>query len=99
MSNLLALPFKKTYNIDVKEPVRNYLLENGAIHPDAFKNDINRWQNLRKDGVGGVVHVDRVNAALRSAFLATTSTLTRALLSKLPYPASVRVDKTSYRCE
>ncbi|KAF7374896.1 pH-response regulator protein palA/RIM20 [Mycena sanguinolenta] len=64
MSNLLALPFKKTYNIDIKEPVRNYLLVNGAIHPDAFKNDINRWQNLRKGGVGGVVHVDGVNAAL-----------------------------------
>ncbi|KAJ7637729.1 ALIX V-shaped domain binding to HIV-domain-containing protein [Mycena polygramma] len=64
MSNLLALPFKKTYNIDVKEPVRNYLLANGASHPDAFRNDINKWQNLRKDGVGGVVHVDRVNAAL-----------------------------------
>ncbi|KAJ6494794.1 BRO1-like domain-containing protein [Mycena vitilis] len=64
MSNLLALPFKKTYNIDVKEPVRNYLLANGASHPDAFRNDINKWQTLRKDGVGGVVHVDRVNAAL-----------------------------------
>lgn len=68
MSNLLALPFKKTYNIDVKEPVRAYLLENGANHPDAFRSDINKWQLLRKDGVGGsIVHVDRVNAALRSA--------------------------------
>ncbi|KAJ7773226.1 BRO1-like domain-containing protein [Mycena metata] len=65
MSNLLALPFKKTYNIDVKEPVRAYLLENGANHPEAFRNDINKWQLLRKDGVGGsIVHVDRVNAAL-----------------------------------
>ncbi|KAJ7931480.1 BRO1-like domain-containing protein [Mycena leptocephala] len=64
MSNLLAVPFKKTYNIDVKEPVRNYLLVNGATHPDAFRNDINKWQILRKDGVGGGVHVDRVNAAL-----------------------------------
>ncbi|KAF8206432.1 BRO1-like domain-containing protein [Mycena galopus ATCC 62051] len=64
MSNLLALPFKKTYNIDIKEPVRNYLLVNGSIHPDAFKNDINKWQNLRREGVGGVVHVDRANAAL-----------------------------------
>lgn len=72
MSNLLALPFKKTYNIDVKEPVRNYLLANGASHPDAFKNDINKWQSLRKDGVGGFVHVDRVNAALRSAPLSAT---------------------------
>jgi programmed cell death 6-interacting protein len=73
MSNLLAVPFKKTYNIDVKEPVRNYLLVNGATHPDAFRNDINKWQILRKDGVGGGVHVDRVNAALRSARLSATS--------------------------
>ncbi|KAJ7170650.1 BRO1-like domain-containing protein [Mycena crocata] len=64
MSNLVALPFKKTYSIDVKEPVRNYLLVNGSNHPDAFRNDINKWQNLRKEGVGGIVHVDRVNAAL-----------------------------------
>ncbi|KAJ7494696.1 BRO1-like domain-containing protein [Mycena galericulata] len=64
MSNLLALPFKRTYNVDVKEPVHKYLLENGAHHPDAFRNDINRWQVLRKEGVGGIVHVDRVNATL-----------------------------------
>ncbi|KAJ7158788.1 BRO1-like domain-containing protein [Mycena filopes] len=64
MSNLLGLPFKKTYSIDVKEPVRAYLLEHGANHPDAFRNDINKWQLLRKDGVGGTVHIDRVNAAL-----------------------------------
>ncbi|KAJ7739760.1 BRO1-like domain-containing protein [Mycena maculata] len=64
MSNLLALPFKRTYNIDVKEPVHKYLLENGAHHPDAFRNDINKWQSLRKEGIGGIVHVDRVNAAL-----------------------------------
>ncbi|KAK7033123.1 pH-response regulator protein palA/RIM20 [Favolaschia claudopus] len=64
MSNLLAIPFKKTYNIDLKEPLRNYLLVNGSIHPDAFKNDINKWLTLRKDGVGGVVHVDRVNTTL-----------------------------------
>ncbi|KAJ6531756.1 BRO1-like domain-containing protein [Mycena capillaripes] len=76
MSNLLALPFKKTYNIDVKEPVRNYLLANGASHPDAFKNDINKWQTLRKDGVGGFVHVDRVNAAL-SYHAALLSVLTK----------------------
>ncbi|KAJ7227152.1 BRO1-like domain-containing protein [Mycena pura] len=64
MSNLLAVPFKKTYNIDVEEPVRSYLRHQGAAHPDAFRSDIDRWQSLRRDGVGGVVHVDRVNTAL-----------------------------------
>ncbi|KAJ7127029.1 BRO1-like domain-containing protein [Mycena epipterygia] len=87
MSNLLALPFKKTYNIDVKEPVRNYLLVNGANHPDAFKNDINKWQNLRKEGVGGIVHVDRVNAALsyHAQLLSVLTKLPTDIQLEIPY--------------
>ncbi|GLB40217.1 putative BRO1-like domain containing protein [Lyophyllum shimeji] len=64
MSNLLSIPFKKTYPVNVKEPARNYIYTHGGVHPDEFKDDINLWQNLRKDGVGGVVHVDRINASL-----------------------------------
>ncbi|KAG6814606.1 hypothetical protein H0H92_000135 [Tricholoma furcatifolium] len=64
MSNLLAIPFKKTYTIDVKEASRNYIYAHGGGHPDEFKEDMNLWQLLRRDGVGGVVHVDRVNACL-----------------------------------
>ncbi|KAJ6513259.1 BRO1-like domain-containing protein [Mycena sanguinolenta] len=88
MSNLLGLPFKKTYNIDIKEPVRNYLLVNGAIHPDAFKTDINRWQNLRKDGVGGVVHIDRVTAAL------SYHAQLLSVLTKLPTDIGVEISYT-----
>lgn len=64
MSNLLALPFKKTYPIDIKEPARKYISDYGGAHPDEFKDDIKSWQTLRKEGVGGVVHDNRVDAAL-----------------------------------
>ncbi|KAF9468112.1 BRO1-like domain-containing protein [Collybia nuda] len=64
MPNLLSIPFKKTYPINVKEAARNYIYAHGGAHPDEFKDDINLWQNLRKDGVGGVVHVDRINSTL-----------------------------------
>lgn len=64
MSNLLALPFKKTYPIEIKEPVRKYISDYGGAHPDEFKDDIKLWQALRKEGVGGVVHDNRVDAAL-----------------------------------
>ncbi|KAG6840601.1 hypothetical protein C0991_005642 [Blastosporella zonata] len=64
MSNLLAIPFKKTYPADVKEATRNYIYAHGGQHPEEFKDDISLWENLRKEGVGGVVHVDRINASL-----------------------------------
>lgn len=64
MSNLVALPFKKTYAIDIKEATRKYILDYGGAHPDEFKDDIKLWQTLRKEGVSGVVHDNRVDAAL-----------------------------------
>ncbi|KAK0483604.1 BRO1-like domain-containing protein [Armillaria novae-zelandiae] len=57
-SNLLFIPFKNSYNIDLKETVRRYLQDHTSAHPDSFKVDINRWQELRRDGVGGTVHKD-----------------------------------------
>ncbi|KAF5371831.1 hypothetical protein D9615_009578 [Tricholomella constricta] len=64
MPNLLAIPFKKTYPVNVKEAARNYIYAHSGGHPDEFKDDINLWQTLRKDGVGGVIHVDRINSSL-----------------------------------
>lgn len=63
-ANLLSIPFKKTYELDIKAAARKYFLNHGDTHPDALKTDINQWQELRQDGVGGVAHVDRINAAL-----------------------------------
>lgn len=64
MSNLLALPFKKTYPTEIKESARKYISDYGGTHPDEFKDDIKLWQALRKEGTGGVVHDNRVDAAL-----------------------------------
>ncbi|KAL0954962.1 hypothetical protein HGRIS_003892 [Hohenbuehelia grisea] len=64
MTNLLTIPFKKSYVIDVKEPLRNWLYEHGGTHPNAFKDDIDRWQALRNETVGTTVHVNRVQALI-----------------------------------
>jgi programmed cell death 6-interacting protein len=102
MPNQLSIPFKKTYVIPIKQTLRDYLYAHGDSHPDAFKWDINRWEELRKDGVGGRVHVDRVNAAVRCACFMFSSlgnnlnVLSRyhaqlvSILTKLPVDVSPR---------
>ena len=66
MPNLLSIPFKKTQDIPIRQKVREFIFARHTdVHPDAFKWDINRWETLRKDGVGGVVHVDRVKSTIR----------------------------------
>lgn len=64
MPNLLAIPFKKSYSINLKDPVRSYISTHGGAHPDEFKMDIKIWQDLRRDGTGGVIHVNGIDAAL-----------------------------------
>ncbi|CUA73408.1 pH-response regulator protein palA/RIM20 [Cryptococcus neoformans var, neoformans B-3501A] [Rhizoctonia solani] len=65
MPNQLAIPFKQTSPAQIKDAVQSYIEFNHTdAHPDAFKWDISRWEELRKDGVGGYVHVNRVDATL-----------------------------------
>lgn len=64
MSNLLALPFKKTYHIDVKTAAANYIANDIGSHPDEFKDDVKEWQQLRDEGTGGVVHENKTQAGL-----------------------------------
>lgn len=64
MSNLLAIPFKKTYTVNLQPAVRKYISDRGGAHPDEFREDIRQWQLLREAGVGGVAHENRVDAAL-----------------------------------
>ncbi|KAH9838254.1 BRO1-domain-containing protein [Rhodofomes roseus] len=65
MPNQVSVPFKKTYTVEIRRAVREYIFKNHTdTHPDAFRWDISRWESLRKDGVGGVVHVDRVKSAI-----------------------------------
>jgi hypothetical protein len=64
MSNLLDIPFKKTYPTDIKRAVKRYITEHAGAHPDEFTEDIKTWQDLRKDGVGGVLHENRIDSTL-----------------------------------
>lgn len=65
MPNQLFLPFKVTWDIDIKSAVCAYLQDQTDAHPDAFKWDIGRWKALRKEGVGGVVRTDRIPPTLK----------------------------------
>ncbi|KAJ8692392.1 pH-response regulator protein palA/rim20 [Pleurotus ostreatus] len=65
MANLLTIPLKKSYEVDIQTPVRDYIQQHCAAHPNQFKDDIERWQKLRRDYVDGGIHMDRVDAALR----------------------------------
>ncbi|KZT22347.1 BRO1-domain-containing protein [Neolentinus lepideus HHB14362 ss-1] len=66
MPNQLSVPFKKTYDVDVKKAARDYIYaKHTDTHPDAFKWDLNEWEALRKVGVGGVVRVDCIDPAVR----------------------------------
>ncbi|OBZ72455.1 pH-response regulator protein palA/RIM20 [Grifola frondosa] len=65
MPNQLSIPSKKTSLIQIRQAVREYILSKHTdTHPDAFRWDIGRWEALRKDAVGGVLHVDRVKPSL-----------------------------------
>lgn len=66
MPNQLSISFKKTYIIPVQQAVREYIQNNlPDVNPDAFKWDINKWDNLRKKTLGDGIHVDRIHDFLR----------------------------------
>jgi len=64
MTNLLSVPFKKTYPANIKDATRQYISDHGGAHADEFREDIKTWQDLRKEGVGGVVHENKLESAL-----------------------------------
>ncbi|KAF8604259.1 BRO1-domain-containing protein [Ceratobasidium sp. AG-I] len=65
MPNQVHIPFKQTSPAQIKDSIQSYIEFNHTdAHPDAFKWDISRWEELRRDGVGGYVHVSRVDAAI-----------------------------------
>lgn len=66
MSNQLSIPFKKTASIPIRTAAREYIQEyHRETHPDAFKWDIDSWEQLRKDASADVVHVSRVQFVLK----------------------------------
>ncbi|KAH8826651.1 pH-response regulator [Flagelloscypha sp. PMI_526] len=64
MTNLLTIPFKRTYELNVKDGVTQYLQEREGRNPAQFRDDILRWHDLRQNAVVPTVHVNRVDPAL-----------------------------------
>ncbi|EIN04799.1 BRO1-domain-containing protein [Punctularia strigosozonata HHB-11173 SS5] len=62
MSNQLAIPFKKTWPLELRAAVRAYIAANHPeTHPDAFQWDVERWETLRAQAMPGTVHIDKVD--------------------------------------
>lgn len=66
MSNLLSIPFKKTYAIEIKDATRAFISKHGGVHPDEFREDIISWQHLRKKATSDTVHENGIDAMLLS---------------------------------
>jgi len=65
MSNQLSIPFKRTYAIPLTDTVYSHIRsKNHSVHPEAFKWDLNKWEELRKAVANSSVHVDQVEAIL-----------------------------------
>ncbi|TRM59396.1 BRO1-like domain-containing protein [Schizophyllum amplum] len=65
MSNLVSIPFKKSYEANIKDAVRQYIQDHTSSHPDALRHDIAEWEKLRRVASGSSVHVDRIQGILR----------------------------------
>jgi len=66
MPNQLHVPFKRTTDVAIEDAVRDYIrLDHIETHPDKFKEDISHWAGLRREGTGGLVHVDRIPKTLK----------------------------------
>lgn len=100
MSNLLAVPFKKAYPINIKDATRNYLDAYSGTHPDEFKSDILEWQSLRRNFIGETVHTDRINPGLSLVLvLGNISDDVNLYDLKLPCPTRVHPGETTNQCE
>ncbi|KAH8118025.1 BRO1-domain-containing protein [Phellopilus nigrolimitatus] len=86
MSNQLSIPFKKTSTIPLRQAFRDYVqISHTDTHPEAFKWDIDRWEQLRKDATSEVVHVSKTQA-----LISYNAQLT-FVLTKLPVDIGLKV--------
>ena len=73
MSNLVAIPLKRTYEANVKDAVRLYIHDHTGSHPDALRHDIAEWEKLRRAAIGMSVHANRARDITRCVATAQTS--------------------------
>ena len=66
MSNQLAIPLKRASPIPIRQAIQSYIRENIVdVHPEAFKYDIEQWEELRRDVTNDTIHVSRTQAAIK----------------------------------
>ncbi|KAF8312441.1 BRO1-domain-containing protein [Clavulina sp. PMI_390] len=65
MPNLLAIPNKRSHPADIKTALRAYIHDkHPETHPDAFAEDISKWEASRKEAVANDIHSERIPAIL-----------------------------------
>ena len=68
MANQLSIPFRKTNPIPIRDAVYDYIRANHPdTHPETFKWDVERWEQLRADAASDTVHVSRAKSLMRCA--------------------------------
>ncbi|KAG8880476.1 pH-response regulator protein palA/rim20 [Tulasnella sp. 332] len=66
MSNQLFIPFKRSRPNDIRSAVRQYIqIHHPETHPDAFRQDVERWDVLRKDAIAEGTHISKIQALLK----------------------------------
>jgi len=79
MSNLLSIPFKRTYTVEIKDAARAYIADHGGVHPDECREDIKTWQSLREKATTDNVHdggIDAILLSVISNFISQSAPLT-----------------------
>ncbi|THH09151.1 hypothetical protein EW145_g2207 [Phellinidium pouzarii] len=93
MSNHLSIPFKKTSTIPIRQAARDYIQASHTdTHPEAFRWDIERWEQLRKDATSEIVHVSRSQLVIKY-YAQLTFMLTKVPVDiglDIPYSAALK---------
>lgn len=53
-SNILAIPFRRTHNLQLSAAIKTYISSKYDQHPDTFARDLEVIDTLRKDAVNAV---------------------------------------------
>lgn len=70
MPNQLFVSPKKAYPLAIRDAVVKHIADkHPETHPDAFREDINRWEELRAAAVDKRVHIETSTAMLKCVVL------------------------------
>ena len=89
MSNLLSIPFKRTYTVEIQHAARAYIADHGGDHPDEFREDIKTWQSLRGKATTDNVHDGGIDAILLSVVF-------NFIPQSAPLTMGTKISRTTY---